>query len=115
MDMQSAQILEARYQADDFAAKAHAELRAELLEALDTNPNAIVRTPGYGSHPNGRTVRMTAAEVVADQLDGDHGPLLALLKLLTDAANGINVQAQAKTLRESFATAHADYHAEFVE
>lgn len=110
MDMQSAHILEARYQADDFAAKAHADLRTELLDAIQANPHAtIVRTPGFGAR------RYTAAEVVCDQIDSDAKVTLSLLKMLNDAAFGENVQQRAADLLQSIAKTHADYHAEFME
>ena len=110
MNTYPSHILEARYRADDAAAKAHAELSAELLDAIQVNPKAtIVRTPGFGAR------RYTAAEVVADQLDGDTGPLLAMLKLLIDAAMGDNVEQAATDLLYGFAKQHADYHADCME
>ena len=110
MDMHPAHILEARYQADEFAAKAHADLRNELFEAIQANPHAtIVRTPGFGAR------RYTAAEVVCDQIDSDAKVTLTLLKLLNDAAFGENVQQRSADLLQAFAKTHADYHAEFME
>lgn len=86
------------------AGSVHANLRSELLDALETDPSAVIQTPAW------RVGYMAASDVVRDQLHGDDELFVSLLKIATDASHGVDVTTQAQlfcsVISERYASAH---------
>lgn len=89
-------------------ADAYERLETELVNALTHSPATVVWTPGSSA-------KMTAAEVLADQMSGyGYGEQLLrdVCTVLGLAAQGNNVQMAARALIAGVAAHHADYYAD---
>lgn len=93
-----------RQERDDKLMRAQQYLAESLLAALRTNPRQPVSTPTWSQRYS------PATDVVFDQLAGnDSDPhWVALLQLVSDAANGQNVQRRAMDWLNDRANAYAD-------
>jgi hypothetical protein len=94
-------------------ARAHDSLRSELILALTNDPTATVSAPAFHRCCGGR---MTAVQVVADQVDGtwDDAALAEALRIVGMCARGAvgaELQARAQAWIAGRATEHADFHA----
>ena len=103
----------ARELLDARAARAHARMFLEMVQALQGDPCASVAVPGYSTGDD----HWQAHEVVSDWAAGDPTIMVEACRLIAKASNcndyELRLGAQAWIAR--IAKMHADYHAEHAE
>ena len=89
-------------------AEAYESLRSEMVAALTNDPTKSVQTPAWGSMG-----QMNAAyKVVEDAFDGKNGEalLIELLRIVSGASRGDDMQIRADAWIAAVANEHAEYH-----
>lgn len=103
----------AREVLDEHAARAHARLFLELVQALQGDPTARVYVPGYDYGDS----HWQAHEVVSDWACGDPTIMVEACRLIgkASASTDYELRLGAQAWIARVAKMHADHHAEHAE
>lgn len=102
----ASQYLTDQQKRDDRIAKRYAALRQELIDAICSDPEKEISTPGFAKR------KTPAREVMFEHFAGvgTEADWMTLLCLLGAAARGESVHLRAQALLSKIGAAHAEWH-----